>query len=201
VFRELLRQKLTGVAVLTPEQLRMLEDHYQLLLRWNQVLNLTAIESAPEATERHYCEAVFLATQLPSVPLRIADVGSGAGFPGFPIAVVRQDCNLTLIESHRRKAVFLREISRTVSNVRVLAGRAEDVAERFDHAVSRAVSFQSLIPILKTLAPAADLLVGDEAPPEEMGFVWGEPVRLPWGRNRFLWMGVRREGTVSIGSK
>jgi 16S rRNA (guanine(527)-N(7))-methyltransferase RsmG len=196
VFRELLCEKLTGIAVLTPEQLLALEAHYELLVHWNRVLNLTSIESVSEAVERHYCEAVFLATRLPSVPLRIADIGSGAGFPGFPVAVVRPDCNVTLIESHRRKAVFLLEISRSVSNVRVLGMRAEGVKEWFDHAVSRAVSCQSLASILKTLAPAADLLMGEEGPPEEMGFVWREPIRLPWGRNRFLWMGVRRESAL-----
>jgi 16S rRNA (guanine527-N7)-methyltransferase len=193
VFRELLRQKLTGVAVLTPEQLLALEAHYKLLVRWNRVLNLTTIESVSEAVERHYCESVFLATRLPSGSLRIVDIGSGAGFPGFPLAVVRRDCNVTLIESHRRKAVFLREISRAVSNVQVIASRADDVKGRFDHGVSRAVSCQSLISVLKTLASAADLLIGEEAPPEEMGFEWSEPVRLPWGRNRFLWRGIRRE--------
>jgi 16S rRNA (guanine527-N7)-methyltransferase len=192
VFRELLRQKLTGVAVLTPEQLLALETHYKLLLHWNRVLNLTAIESASEAIERHYCEAVFLATRLPSGPLRIADIGSGAGFPGFPLAIVRQDCKVTLIESHRRKAVFLREASRAVSNIRVLTSRAEDVQERFDHAVSRAVSCRALLPALKILAPAADLLIGEEALSEDLGFEWSEAIRLPWGRNRFLWMGFCR---------
>lgn len=198
MFRELLRQKLTGVAVLTAEQLLALEDHYKLLVHWNRVLNLTAIESVSEAVERHYCEAVFLASRLPSDSLRIADVGSGAGFPGFPLAVVRPDCNVTLIESHRRKAVFLREASRTASNVRVIASRAEDVEERFDHAVCRGVNCQSLIPVLKILAPAADLLIGGEGPPEGMGFDWSQPIRLPWGRSRFLWTGVRREsGAIS----
>src|ERR1017187_6190482 len=101
-------------------------------MRWNRSLNLTAIRSREEAIERHYCESLFLGARLPAGALRIADVGSGAGFPGFPVAVLRPECSVTLIESHKRKAVFLREASRTLPNVRVFAKRAEDVGERFD---------------------------------------------------------------------
>jgi 16S rRNA (guanine(527)-N(7))-methyltransferase RsmG len=192
VFRDLLRQKLAGVAELTLEQSLALEAHYNLLLRWNRVLNLTSIETLEEAVERHYCESVFLAVHLPAGPLRIADIGSGAGFPGFPVAVARSDCNIVLIESHRRKAVFLQEVARELTNVRVLPSRAQDVAERFDRAVCRAVSYRDLTPMLKDIADFADLLTGEEAPPKELGFVWADPIRLPWGTHRFLRSGVAR---------
>jgi len=125
----------------------------------------------------------------PAGALRIADVGSGAGFPGFPVAVLRPECSVTLIESHQRKAVFLREASREIPNVRVLAKRAEDVAETFDWVISRAVSYADLAPVLKLLAANADLLSGAEGPPESLGFLWDTPLRLPWGDQRFLWTG------------
>lgn len=197
-FPELLREKLAGLAELTPEQVRALQNHYELLLRWNRVLNLTSIDSLEQAVERHYCESVFLAIHLPSEPLRIADIGSGAGFPGLPVAVLRPDCQVALIESHQRKAVFLREGTRTMPNVRVLAKRAEEVAERFDLAISRAVSYGDLEHVLKSIAPAADLLTGAEAPPADLYFTWNTPVPVPWGRNRFLRSGVSRvpRGTV-----
>jgi 16S rRNA (guanine527-N7)-methyltransferase len=166
-----------------------LEAHLELLLRWNQKLNLTAIRSREEAIERHYCESLFLGARLPAGPLTIADVGSGAGFPGFPVAVLRPDCSVTLIESHQRKAVFLREAARKQANIRVLAKRAEDVGERFDWVISRAVSYEDLSPFLKNLAGNADLLTGSEAPPEGLGFSWNAAVGLPWGRQRFLWTG------------
>src|SRR5580704_17440976 len=117
-------------------------------MRWNKTLNLTAIRNREEAIERHYCESLFLGARLPAGALRIADIGSGAGFPGLPVAVLRPDCSMTLIESHQRKAVFLREASRKVLNVRVLAKRAEDVDEEFDWVISRAVSYEDLTPFL-----------------------------------------------------
>jgi 16S rRNA (guanine527-N7)-methyltransferase len=191
VFRELLRNKLQGVVSLSPEQLSTLESHYELLLRWNRLLNLTAIESLEEAVERHYCESLFLAAHLPPGSMRVADIGAGGGFPGIPLAVLRPDCSVTLIESHRRKAVFLRESTRKLARVRVTATRAQEVGEVFDCAVSRAVSYQDLVPVLKKLATTADLLTGGEEPPAELGFVWDDPILLPWGRNRYLRKGTR----------
>ena len=186
MFADVLRQRLAGVVELSPGQMEALGAHYQLLLRWNRTLNLTSIKRMEEAVERHYCESLFLGTHLPQGPLRIADIGSGAGFPGFPVAVLRPDCSVTLIESHQRKAVFLREACRKLPNVRVLARRAEDVDEQFDWAISRAVSYEDLGSFLKKLAASVDLLTGGEAPPEGIGFVWQPAVRVPWGEQRFL---------------
>lgn len=175
---------------LSREQEAALEAHLDLLLRWNRKLNLTAIRNREEAIERHYRESLFLGAHLPSGALRIADVGSGAGFPGFPVAVLRPECSVTLIESHQRKAVFLREASRNVENVRVLAKRAEDIGEIFDWVISRAVSYEDLAPFLKNLAPNVDLLGGGESPPASLGFKFDDPpVALPEGRQRFLWTG------------
>ena len=171
---------------LTPQQEAALEGHLELLIRWNRSLNLTAIRSREEAIERHYCEALFLGSRLPAGALRIADIGSGAGFPGFPVAILRPECSVTLIESHQRKAVFLREASRKTPNVRILAKRAEDVAETFDWVISRAVSYSDLRGVLKVLASKAALLTGADGPPTSLGFVWDEQVVLPWGHQRFL---------------
>ena len=189
MFADLLRQRLAGIVELSPGQVEALEAHYRLLLRWNRTLNLTSIRKIEEAVERHYCESLFLGTHLPQDLLRIADIGSGAGFPGFPVAVLRPDCSVTLIESHQRKAVFLREASRSLPNVRVLARRAEDVNEQFDWAISRAVGYEDLASFLKSLAPNVDLLTGGEAPPGGIGFVWQPPIPMPWGAQRFLRIG------------
>jgi 16S rRNA (guanine(527)-N(7))-methyltransferase RsmG len=198
MFRELLRQKLIGVASLTTRELDLLEQHYRLLVRWNRNLNLTSIEELVEVVERHYCESVFLAVHLPPDPLRVADLGSGAGFPGFPLAVLRPDCSVALVEGHRRKSVFLREATRQLTNVRVLSVRFEDLKEPpFDRVICRAVSYQDLKRALKKFASAADLLTGVEAPPADLGFVWESAIRLPWGRNRFLRSGVSR-GTSEV---
>jgi 16S rRNA (guanine527-N7)-methyltransferase len=195
VFADALTRRLAGIVELSAEQVAALEGHYETLLRWNRSLNLTSISGLEEAVERHYCESLFLGAHLPAGSLRIADIGSGAGFPGFPVAVLRPDFSVTLIESHQRKAVFLREATRELPNVRVFAKRAETVVEQFDWAISRAVSYKDLAPILKVVAANADLLTGAEEPLERMGFQWGSAVALPWGGYRFLRTGRRqREG-------
>jgi 16S rRNA (guanine527-N7)-methyltransferase len=191
VFAELLTEKLAGIAILAPGQLAQLEAHYELLKKWNQSLNLTRIEELADAVKRHYCESIFLAAHLPEGPFSIADIGSGGGFPGIPVAILRPDCPVTLIESHQRKAVFLREASRSLPNIRVVPQRAEEIKERFDHVISRAVSYEDLIKPLKKLATQADLLTGGEGPPAKMGFAWDSPIALPWGTSRFLRIGRR----------
>jgi 16S rRNA (guanine527-N7)-methyltransferase len=190
VFAELLRERLRGIVELSPGQIAALEAHYELLVRWNKTVNLTTITSLEEAVERHYCESLFLGTHLPAGSLRVVDVGSGAGFPGFPVAILRPDCTVALVESHQRKAVFLREASRKIANVRVIAKRAEEVQEEFDHLISRAVSYEDLRGSLKRLAPVADLLTGAEVPPD-LGMEWEEAIAVPWGLARFLRIGRR----------
>jgi 16S rRNA (guanine(527)-N(7))-methyltransferase RsmG len=190
VFAELLRERLRGIVELSQPEIAALEAHYDLLVRWNKTVNLTTVTSLEEAVERHYCESLFLGSHLPAGNLRVVDVGSGAGFPGFPVAILRPDCMVALVESHQRKAVFLREASRKVGNVRVITKRAEDVEEEFDHLISRAVSYEDLRSSLNGLALAADLLTGAEDPPV-MGMEWDEAIPVPWGKARFLRTGRR----------
>jgi 16S rRNA (guanine527-N7)-methyltransferase len=190
VFADLLRAKLRGIVELPRAQIAALEAHYDLLLRWNKRVNLTTLTSLEEAVERHYCESLFLGTHLPAGNLRVVDIGSGAGFPGFPVAILRPECTVALVESHQRKAVFLREASRKIGNVRVIAKRAEDIDEEFDHLISRAVSYEDLRSSLKKLAPVADLLSGVEEPPS-LGMHWNPPIAVPWGNTRFLRVGAR----------
>ena len=153
MFRDLLVSRVSRFCQLSSTQLDQLEHHYQLMLRWNKVINLTRIEVVEEVVDRHYAESLFLGSRLPPGPLRIADVGSGAGFPGFPIAVLRPECSITLIESHKRKAVFLKEASRALPNIVVHPNRAEEESETFDWVVSRAVSWGDLQKFAKGLAP------------------------------------------------
>ena len=197
MFPELLRRYFPD---LDANQIGLLQGHWELLRVWNQKLNLTTIRDVRTAVERHYAESLFLAAHVSPGPIRIVDIGSGPGFPGFPVAVARPECTVTLVESHQRKAVFLREASRKVPNIRVLAVRAEDVKERFDLSVSRAVSYRDLEGSLQRLAPQVLLLAGEEPPPEWPEFVWQSPIPLPWGDRRSLRSGrVSREtlGAVS----
>jgi 16S rRNA (guanine(527)-N(7))-methyltransferase RsmG len=174
-------------APLTDGQIAQLKAHYDLLVRWNAKLNLTRIESPESAELLHYCESLYLGAALPSGALKIADIGTGAGFPGIPMAILRPECHITLVESHQRKAVFLKEATRELANVKVVAGRAQDLVGPFDWVVSRAVTPSEVLglPISQQFA----VLVG----PEDSQRLGGFP--LPWGEGRNL-ASVPR-GTIS----
>jgi 16S rRNA (guanine(527)-N(7))-methyltransferase RsmG len=176
MFRELLRSEYQSWGELSPLQLDQLEHHYQLLESWNRRLNLTRIQDLTEVVRFHYCESLFVSTVLPNGSLRICDLGSGAGFPGIPLAIVRPDAEVLLIESDQRKAVFLREVSRDLKNVRVLATRYQECKLAFDWAVSRALALGkvSLAPSMARLVSATDAPVGAEV------------IKLPWGDDRVL---------------
>ncbi len=179
--------------ILTDPQIALLFDHYQLLTRWNRVLNLTTIDDLEEAVVRHYCESLFLAVHLPGAgPVSVLDVGAGAGFPGIPVAVFRPNCTVCLAESHQRKAVFLREATRNWVNVRVEGRRAENVSGDFEWVVSRAVRWE---PVLAIAQRRIGLLLGQEdarAATNAPGFLWQPEIPLPWGRRRVLLLGTRR---------
>lgn len=181
-FRKLLSFEFAPFGHLTNLQLDQLEAHYNLLQRWNQRMNLTRILTLDDVVRLHYCESLFLGTMLPTGNLSIADVGSGAGFPGIPLAILRPTSHLTLIESHHRKAVFLHEASRTLQNVRVASSRAEDIDERYDWMVSRAVS-RTATTHLQVGSNTALLLTAEEA--TLLGGNW-KVVNSPWGQQRVV---------------
>jgi len=170
-FKSLLRLEFSPYGTLTDDQLTLLEGHYRLLLLWNQKMNLTRITSVHDAVRYHYCESLYLAHALPEGSLRIVDIGSGAGFPGIPVAIYRSDCEVHLVESHQRKAVFLSEATRNLQNTRVFPVRAEDVTETYDWMISRAVRPHD---VLKLNFARNVAVLGTE----------GE--KLPWGESRAL---------------
>lgn len=180
MFKHLLAEEFAPYGILSELQLSQLEAHYDALNRWNARLNLTRIRDLENSVRFHYCESLFLARFLPTGPYRIVDVGSGAGFPGIPVAILRPECQITLVESHQRKAVFLRECSRVLANVRVLPQRAEDVHDTFDWLISRAVTPSAILTL--RLSNNVAILIGSDDAMELDGRV--EPI--PWGNNRVL---------------
>ncbi len=177
---------------LSAQQIEALRAHYCLLVRWNRVLNLTRVVSPEEAVTRHYGESLFLGAQLPPEPVSILDVGAGPGFPGVPVAVLRPDCRVTLAESHKRKAVFLREATRSVHNIDIFAKRAEYLRNDFDWVISRAVRWEEVLPLALR---HVGLLLGAQdasAASANAAFAWREPLPLPWGRERLLLLGSRK---------
>jgi 16S rRNA (guanine(527)-N(7))-methyltransferase RsmG len=179
MFRELLRREFAPWGELSELQLDQLERHHQLLESWNRRLNLTRIQDLADVVRFHYCESLFLSTALPEGCLKVCDLGSGAGFPGIPLALFRPNVQVALIESDQRKAVFLREASRDLINVQVLATRHQACRLEFDWIVSRAVAVDEVL--ASGSAPNfALLLSGASAPPGAV------VTKLPWGRDRVL---------------
>lgn len=190
MFRELVAREFAPYGTLSPGQLDQLESHYELLLHWNARLNLTRVGSVDEAARLHYCESLFLGQRLPAGPLRIVDVGSGPGFPGIPIAILRPECSVTLVESHQRKAVFLNEAIRYLPNVEVVTDRAENLKVEFDWMVSRAVSPTEVLKF--KLANNLAMLVGAKE-----AAALGNSQLLPWGENRHLVFHVKHPVIIS----
>jgi 16S rRNA (guanine527-N7)-methyltransferase len=190
-FSALLIRHFSAIKALSPLEISALYRHYEVLVRWNKALNLTSIRRLEEVVVRHYCESLFLAVHLPGGSASVLDFGSGAGFPGIPMAVLRPDCRFVLAESHRRKAVFLREATRGYDQVRVEARRAEDVPGSFEWVVSRAVRWNRVLPVVQSCVA---LLLGQqdaEAVKQAPGFHWLPDVPLPWGDSKFLVLGAR----------
>jgi len=114
--------------------------YLELLLKWNARTNLTAIRSVEGILERHFLESISAARQLPANIGTLLDLGSGAGFPGLPIALCRPDISVTLAESQGKKASFLLEVVRQLGlRVKVHGCRAEELSTSFDCVTLRAV--------------------------------------------------------------
>lgn len=197
-FGELLTKALNGIAVVSANQLALLEAHYERLLHWNARMNLTSVRSLEEAVVRHYAESIFLGQHLrfSGDPHTVLDVGSGAGFPGIPIAVLRPEWLVTLVESNQRKAVFLNEATRDLANVTVIARRAEEISGDWAWLVSRAVRPADACKLLPRLAPSIGLLIGAgdiERLPRTI--IWDEAIFLPWGDRRVVMTGHVPRGT------
>jgi 16S rRNA (guanine527-N7)-methyltransferase len=116
------------------------DEYLALILRWNIRTNLTAIRDAEGIIKRHFVESIACARALPEGIASVLDFGSGAGFPGIPIALCRPEIAVTLAESQNKKAAFLQEAVRVLGiPAAVYAQRAESLVERFDCVTLRAV--------------------------------------------------------------
>jgi 16S rRNA (guanine527-N7)-methyltransferase len=194
-FADLLQRELAAWVTLSPEQVSRLYEHYGLLERWNRRMNLTSVEPGRELVVRHYCESLFFAAQLENHSSSVVDIGSGAGFPGVPIAILKPDSRVSLVESNQRKAVFLREATRHMANVSVVAQRAETVSHSFDWLVSRAVNPKDVVGLVPRLASRIGLMLGESDFLEIRNakhIAWSEPIQLPWGDRRICVLGVSR---------
>ena len=202
-------------AVLSPAQLHDISTYIDILLRWNARINLTAVRDPEQMVIRHFGESLFAARHLfpdnanvgnahagtaaPGCPA-VADLGSGAGFPGLPIKLWAPHISLTLIESNHKKATFLREVTRalTLTNVDIQNTRAETLAGKsFDVVTLRAVErFQSILPVAAKLVRSAGrlaLLIGAsqlaQAQASMPEFIWRDSIAIPSSNARVLLIG------------
>jgi 16S rRNA (guanine527-N7)-methyltransferase len=199
-----------------------ISTYIDLLLRWNARINLTAIRDPEEIVTRHFGESLFAARHLfpkiypvsavvkgfdfandqrPTTNDRVADLGSGAGFPGIPIKLWAPNIALTLIESNQKKATFLRELTRalTLTDIDIQNVRAETLPPAsFDVVTLRAVErLAAILPVAAALLAHGGrlaLLVASSQleatrstlPP----FAWDPPIPIPESKSRQLLVGT-----------
>jgi len=139
---------------LTDEQLDRFDAYYALLIEWNTRMNLTAITDKEDVAKKHFVDSLAALPYLKQ-GARVADVGTGAGFPGLPLLIVRPDLKLTLIDSLNKRVTFLQTACETLGLDAVcLHMRAEDAGRdpryrgKFDVVLTRAVS---ALPVLAEL--------------------------------------------------
>lgn len=186
---------------LSPEQVGQIQRYMAMLLAWNDKVNLTAIRDPLEILHRHFCESMYAAVVTPWIGGRLADVGSGGGFPGIPLKIVRPELHVSLIESNVKKATFLAEVVRELdlADSRVLVSRYEELGEELaplDFVCSRALGefgkFLNWAHSEQVAAREAVLWVGGRDLGEVRklkGWLWREPISVPHSLQRFLLIG------------
>ncbi|HEY6307213.1 MAG TPA: 16S rRNA (guanine(527)-N(7))-methyltransferase RsmG [Candidatus Angelobacter sp.] len=190
-------------ATLSNEQLSRTSTYIDLLLKWNAKVNLTAVRRPEEIVTRHFGESFFAATQLLAVsrPETVIDVGSGAGFPGLPLAMFAPAAQVTLIEANGRKAAFLNEAiaALELKNAKVVSQRAETYPGIANLVTMRAVEkFEKALPLALRLVGEGGriaLMIGSSqlatARALAGGVSWNEPLPVPGGHSRVLAVGTK----------
>lgn len=138
---------------LTEEAIISFDNYYKKLIMWNERVNLTAITNERDVIIKHFIDSLTLIKYLPSSAKSMIDVGTGAGFPGIPVKMIRGDLSLTLLDSLEKRVRFLNEviIESSLTDVSIIHGRAEDLArdplhrENYDVGTARAVASLSVL--------------------------------------------------------
>jgi 16S rRNA (guanine527-N7)-methyltransferase len=186
---------------LDPAQAEKFGNYLALIVRWNARTNLTAVREENGIIERHFVECIASAHALPRGIATLLDFGSGAGFPGIPIALCRSEIAVTLAESQGKKAAFLREAVRVLGlAAKVHSGRAEELHEQFDCVTLRAVDrMQFAVTAAANLVRQggwlAPLTTNTELDKMKAAggneFIWNEPTSLPGSESRVLVLGQK----------
>lgn len=159
-FSSSLKQKAKKINIeIDNEKAEKLYNYMSMLLEWNEKINLTAIVEPEEVILKHFIDSITIEKYLDSNK-KLVDVGTGAGFPGIPLNIVRNDIEYTLVDSLNKRIKFLDEVINNVNlnNIQTIHARAEDFAKEkranYDIATSRAVAalnilLEYLLPLIK----------------------------------------------------
>jgi 16S rRNA (guanine527-N7)-methyltransferase len=207
---EKIRRALTDFQLTLDErQVVQIQQYMRLLLTWNEKVNLTAIRDPLEILYRHFCESMYAAVAVPLDSGRLADVGSGGGFPGLPLKIIRPNLDVFLVESNIKKGTFLAEVVRDLelTDVRVLISRYEELAEELiplDFVCSRAVGefgpFLEWASSERIAAKQVILWIGGrdlDQVQRNRTWEWREPIAVPHSLRRYLLVGSRKNGSAN----
>jgi 16S rRNA (guanine527-N7)-methyltransferase len=185
-----------------------IQKYIDLLLLWNQKISLTAIVDIEKILRFHFGESLFARNSVPVEKGRLADVGSGAGFPGLPLAMASPLLQVTLIEANQKKATFLSEVVRALGlpNVEIARSRVENLARRpraFDFLTARALGHhQDLIEWAESLLADSGKLIlwvgreDAESLSRTPGWNWRKAIKIPSSRSRFLLVGTPQRNNL-----
>ena len=186
---------------LSTGQIAKIQEYIRLLLKWNHSVNLTSVVDPAEILARHFGESMFICSLIPVEKCRLADIGSGAGFPGLALKIACPELRLTLIESNKKKCAFLSEAIRALEleNVEVMPIRFEEarVAPDFAEVITaRAVGgFSDVLRWAKTaLARRGHVILwlgGEDSTKVSSipGWIWKPAVKIPESQRRFVLIG------------
>lgn len=150
-FQHMLQEK--GIS-LSPEQMQQFERYYELLVEWNEKMNLTAITDKEEVYLKHFFDSITAAFYHDfSQPLSLCDVGAGAGFPSIPLKICFPALRVTIVDSLQKRITFLNQLATDLNLQNVTFyhdraetfGRREDIRESFDIVTARAVARLSVL--------------------------------------------------------
>ena len=186
------------------DQVLQIQQYMEILLTWNEKVNLTAIRDPLEILYRHFCESMYAAEAIPLKNGRLADVGSGGGFPGLPLKILRPDLQVFLVESNIKKVTFLAEVIRELelTSAQVLARRYEELGEEvapLDYVCSRALGeypvFLAWARSQQIAAKQVILWIGSrdlEEIQKIRTWDWSEPIEVPHSLRRLLLVGTKK---------
>ena len=184
-------------------QIGQIQEYIRLLLVWNEKVNLTAIRDPLEILHRHFCESMFAANVVELRKCRLADIGTGAGFPGLALKILLPEAQIVLVESNIKKATFLAEVVRTlgIKRANVLVSRYEELGDEIapvDFLMARALGefdvFLKWAASERVDAKRVILWVGAadvEQVLKSPGWAWEPAVSVPQSLRRVLLIGNR----------